>query len=378
MAAHPLGIRLRVGVGWLASYLLIAVSLVLWFAVPETQQLHPAAQVLAIAAVPALLLPMVIAHELAHALVARRRGIEVREVDLRLVGVPTQSAHTSRDPGTEALVAVAGPLVSALLGVIALVIAVVAEQEGSEAASLTAWVATCVGAGNLLLAGISMYPGAPMDGGQLVHAIVRHVSHDPTTVARRTSAVGITAGWLVMVVGLIVTITVDATAGLWLTLIGWFLGRASRMARSQDQLMQLTKGLDVGDAIQRDVAVISPTLTLDTLYEQHRLVSGPGVYPVQRGADLLGIIDIRDVRRIPAKRRTELRASDLMRPLASVRSVHQDHDLWDAVSLMEQGRMGALLVVDLAEPPALLGVLTRNSVARLLRSRGPAAGGRAP
>ena len=50
MAAHPLGIRLRVGVGWLASYLLIAVSLVLWFAVPETQQLHPAAQVLAIAA----------------------------------------------------------------------------------------------------------------------------------------------------------------------------------------------------------------------------------------------------------------------------------------------------------------------------------------
>ena len=142
--------------------------------------------------------------------------------------------------------------------------------------------------------------------------------------------------------------------------------------------MQLTKGLDVSDAIQRDVAVISPTLTLDTLYDQHRLVSGPGAYPVQRGTDLLGIIDIRDVRRIPAKRRTELRASDLMRPLASVRSVHQDHDLWDAVSLMEQGRMGALLVVDLAEPPALLGVLTRNSVARLLRSRGPAAGERAP
>ena len=49
----------------------------------------------------------------------------------------------------------------------------------TEAAALAAWVATCLAAGNLLLGAVSMYPGAPMDGGQLVHAIVRHAEPRP-------------------------------------------------------------------------------------------------------------------------------------------------------------------------------------------------------
>jgi Zn-dependent protease len=378
MTGHPFGIHLRIGIGWLVSYLLIAASLVLWFAVPDTPRLHPAAQFLAIAAVPVLLLPMVIAHELAHALVARRLGVDVHEVDLRLVGAPTQAATAARDPGTEALVAIAGPVVSALLGMIALVVAIVLGQVDSEAAALAAWVATCVAAGDLLLAAVSLYPGAPMDGGQLVHAIMRRTSSDPGTVARRTGAVGVAAGWLVMVTGLVVTLTIDPTAGLWLTLVGWFLGRASRLARSQDQLMRLTMGLDVGDAIQHDAPVIAPTLTLDTLYDQHSMAGGPGVYPVQRGTELLGVIDIRDLRRMPARRRMEMRVHDVMRPLASFRSLSQDQDLWDAVALLEQGRMGAVLVVDRADPPVLLGLVTRASVSRLLRSRAQTAGGHGP
>jgi len=342
---------------------------VLWYAMPDVPALPPAAVFFAIVAVPALLLPAVVAHELAHALVARRRGAVVHIVDLRLMGVPAHSDVAGRAPATEALVAVAGPAVSGVLGVIALAVGLVAERAGTEAGSLAAWTCICLAAGNLLLAAVSMYPGAPMDGGQLVHAIARSTTRDPATAARRTAVVGVAAGWLVMIVGLAVALTVDATAGLWLALMGWFLGRASRLARAQDQLIRLTAGLDVRDALLQEVAVVSPGLTLDTLMAQNQLTSGPDVYPVKQGDILLGVIDLRDVRALPAKRRMELRVTDRMRPVSSLRSVREDQDLWDAVALLEQGRLGALLVVDHLDPAHLLGLVTRASVTRLLRSR---------
>ena len=369
MRVRAVGLDVRIGAGWLLSYLLIASSLVLWFAMPDVPRMPPIATFLAIMAVPALLLPAVVAHELAHALVARRRGAIVHVVDLRLMGVPVQSDVAGRAPATEALVAVAGPAVSGILGLLALGIGALAERAGAEAGVLVAWVCTCLAAGNLLLALVSLYPGAPMDGGQLVHAIARRSTRDPAAVARRTAVVGVASGWVVMVVGLGIALTVDATAGLWLTMLGWFLGRASRLARAQDQLIRLTAGLDVRDALQQDLAVVSPGLTLDTLLAQNQLTNGPDVYTVKQADVLLGVIDIRDVRAIPARHRTELRVADRMRPVASLRSVREDQDLWDAVALLEQGRSAALLVVDPLDPGHLLGLVTRASVARLLRSR---------
>ena len=79
---------MRIGTGWLLSYLLIAGSLVLWFEMPDVPRLPHVATLIAVIAVPALLLPAVVAHELAHALVARHRGAIVHAVDLRLMGVP--------------------------------------------------------------------------------------------------------------------------------------------------------------------------------------------------------------------------------------------------------------------------------------------------
>jgi Zn-dependent protease len=363
------GLDVRIGAGWLLSYLLIAGSLVLWFEMPDVPRLPSVATLIAVVAVPALLLPAVVAHELAHALVARHRGAIMYVVDLRLMGVPASSDVAGRAPATEALVALAGPAVSGVLGLVALGVAALASHAGTDTGALVAWTCTCLAAGNLLLAAVSLYPGAPLDGGQVVHAVARWSTPDAAIAARRTATVGVVAGWLVMIGGLGVAFNVDTTAGLWLIVMGWFLGRASRQARAQDQLIRLTAGLDVGDALQQDVAVVSSGLTLDTLLAQNQLTSGPDVYTVKQGDVLLGVIDIRDIRAIPARRRMELRVADRMRPLASLRSVREDQDLWDAVTILEQGRLAALLVVDPLDPGHLMGLVTRASVTRLLRSR---------
>ena len=90
-------------------------------------RLPASASFLAVFAVPALLLPAIVAHELAHALVARRRGVAVHVVDLRLMGVPAPGDVADRAPTTEALVAIAGPAVSGVLGLVALGIGTLAD-----------------------------------------------------------------------------------------------------------------------------------------------------------------------------------------------------------------------------------------------------------
>ena len=104
------------------------------------------------------------------------------------------------------------------------------------------------------------------------------------------------------------------------------------------------------DALQQDTPIVSPGLTLDTLLAQNQLMHGPDVYSVQQGDSMLGIVTIRDVQATRAKQRTRMRVADRMRPLTSLRSVREDQDLWDAVALLEQGRLAAVVVVDPLDP----------------------------
>ena len=174
-----------------------------------------------------------------------------------------------------------------------------------------------------------------------------------------------------MIAGLFVAINVDATAGLWLTLTGWFLGRASRLARSQDRLMRLTEGLDVGDALQRDMPVVSPFLTLDTLLDQDQLAGGPGVYPVHQGDGAAGRHRCPG-HPLPCPRSNApscVSGTGCGRSRASGRCgmTRSSGTPWPLLERgrarrTPRGRSGAI-------PAVLLGLVTRASVMRLLRTR---------
>ncbi len=360
MAAHPRGIR-SASRRRLARHLPAARGHARAVArLPETGSCTRPRQVLAIAAVPVLLLPTVIAHELAHVVVARRRGHRGAR------GRPAPGGHAARrrptqagDPGDGSAGRArwaAGERVPRCRSRWRL--ALVAEREGrrrladSHAAGHLPWrSATCSSRAS------SLYPGAPMDGGQLVHAIVRHVSHDPATGRGGPSAVGVIGG----LAGDDLRAhrgghAVDATAGLWLTLLGWSLGRASRMARSQDRLMQLITGLDVGDAIQRDVAVIVADADARHPVRPASTASAvPGCYPVQRGttswaSSISGTwAGPGEAPDRAAGERPDAPAG--LGPLGAPGPAPVGRG-----GLIEQGRMGAVPVVDLAEPPALLGL----------------------
>ena len=153
------------------------------------------------AAYAVLLLGSVLVHEIAHALAARSRGMQVKEVTADFLGGHTSFVTSSGSPGTSAIVAVAGPLANLLIAAAAWPLQLwLAGQPGLQIAALVLWGLALV---NVFLAVFNLLPGMPLDGGQLVMALVWKVTgraHRGWTVAGylgQVLAVGVVAWVLV-------------------------------------------------------------------------------------------------------------------------------------------------------------------------------------
>src|SRR6266508_2444488 len=158
------GIEVRVDSSWVVIALLITYSLYLRFSLVYPSLSTGGAVGIAILAA-VLFFGSVLGHELAHALVSQARGIRVQDITLFLFGGATRARVESRGPGDEFIIAVVGPLTSALLAVLFGIIDVFGRDALGRplagAFGYLAWV-------NLLLAGFNLVPGFPLDGGRLL------------------------------------------------------------------------------------------------------------------------------------------------------------------------------------------------------------------
>ena len=187
---------------------------------------------------------------------------------------------------------------------------------------------------------------------------------------RRVNLVVRSAGYLAIFGGFLVVLQGSVIAGLWLVFLGWLVTRAARATYNVGRLSFLLDGLAVRDALDPDPPSIAPTLILETLVaEDSRQTGGSGVYPVRQGTDVLGIVDVLDADEVDrgAWGTTPVRA--VMRGLDQLTTVPPDEPLLDTVARFEKTRREAFAVVDATEPGRLLGLVTRERVHALMRSR---------
>ena len=129
------------------------------------------------------LLGSVLLHELGHALTARRFGIGVRGITLELLGGYTEMDREAPSPRVDALVALAGPAVSLVLGgASALVYQLLPDR------TVAGEIAFQLAASNILVAFFNVLPGLPLDGGRALRALVWAIVRDRTRAT-------VVAGW---------------------------------------------------------------------------------------------------------------------------------------------------------------------------------------
>ncbi|WP_214411506.1 site-2 protease family protein [Sphaerisporangium fuscum] len=306
-----------------------------------------------------LFLASLLAHELAHALVARRRGVPVKSITLWLLGGVTEFAEDTKSPKAEFQVAVAGPLTSLVLcGVFYLVVLLV--NGPALVVSAVRWLAVMNG----VLAVFNMLPGTPLDGGRVLHAALWSKHGSRTRADRTVARAGQGLGMALIAVGAMQLILMSWTGGLWMMLIGWFLSSA---ARSEGLVKAAQEGLRGWHV--RDVMTASPDLApawqdVDDFISTVALRSHQTVFPVVDFAgEPAGVLSLDVLSALAPEQRRDRRVSTLARPVPPDHLLSPDDD---ATRILAGPAAGELMGV-VTENGHVVGMVTTADVTRALR-----------
>jgi len=378
--ARLFGIEIRLHLSWIFIVAIITATVGSQLAtLPPTadETLPPDAKLAWAIGIAASLLFMltVIAHELAHALVERHFGMKVTSISVHFIGSPAVVDVRAETPRAEAAIALAGPLTSLAIGLTLVAAAFLTVLSSSDAVGIVGDVLVIVGTLNLVLAGVSLVPAYPLDGGRVVRAIGWARAGDPRRGARLAAMVGRGIGWLLVAAGLAVILLGDKGQGIpdgiMLGLIGWFLGASSRSVDRWVVMDGLIAGVLVEEAMEAEMDTISPQLTLDTFGQQVLDGTLGPALPVLRAGELVGIVGALQLRTVPRRDWPMTRTSEVMVDLARVPTIGPEESLTDGLERLRTSELDGLPVLVGTD---LRGVLTRRSIAVALRARADLAG----
>jgi Zn-dependent protease len=312
----------------------------------------------------------VVAHELAHAIVARRDGSESATVIVQFIGSPAVVDIVASSPRAEAQVALAGPIISIVIGG-SLIVVSIALLAISTALGPVADILFIIGALDLILAGVSLIPAFPLDGGRVVRAIAWARTGDPHRASSAAGTVGRWFGRALLIVGLGVILANDPLDGIMIGLVGWFLMASARSVDRWLVLDGLVAGLRVGEAMEPHLETLTPQLTLDT-FARGILdgTVGPAL-PVVRGDAVVGIVGAAQVRQVAQRNWAATRTEDVMIVPPDLPVASPDESLTVALERLRRSHLDGLPVLD---GELLRGVLTRRSIAAILHAKAEAQG----
>ena len=363
------GIKIMVHPSWIVIFALVIATLASVGGADTGGRLAVAPRWIVAFLVASLFFGSVLVHELSHAFVARRYGVKVSQISLFIFGGVASLDQEAPSARAEGLISVAGPLASGLLAAGFFGIAAIAGSLNGDVPDVVFWTCRWLALSNLLLAAFNLIPGFPMDGGRILRAILWGLTRDFMRATRIASVLGRIVGQLVIMGGLFWSLEGDVPDGIWLVLIGWFLSRAATMSYKQAALERLVEGIHVGDVMEENVPVVNPNLTLDTLADQHLMTGQSGFYAVTAGDQLIGTIDVNQIRRVPRSQWTTTRVGEVMRQGDAIVTLTQPQPIMEAVSRFEQSGAAAFPVVAVDDARRLLGMITREALLLALQKR---------
>jgi Zn-dependent protease/CBS domain-containing protein len=325
----------------------------------------PAGVPLILGLVTALLLfSSVLAHELGHSFVALRQGVGVNSITLFLFGGLASLDRESETPAEAFWVAIAGPLVSLMLAGLLGITGYVTAVSGPLAAILG--LLTYI---NLALALFNLIPGLPLDGGNILKALVWKITGNPYKGVKFASRMGQIVGWGAIASGILPLVLTGSFGSVWNLLIGWFLlqnaGQAAQYASVKEQL----DGLTAADAVTPDSPVVSDQLSLREFADH--LILNPGNWRkflvTNAMGQLVGEVAVDQLKTIPGDRWSETSVADLTQPIESFRTVLSNEPLMNVIRLLEEKQLPALTVI--RDNNILVGLLEKPAIINLLQRR---------
>jgi Zn-dependent protease/predicted transcriptional regulator len=356
------GISVGVNWSWLIVFALIAWTLAVSI-FPSTNPGLGDGAYIAMALVAALLFfTSLLLHEYGHALQARRDGMEIEGITLWLFGGVAKFKGMFPSAGAEFRIAIAGPLVSLVLGLLFLGVPMLLGLP-STVDGVLFWL----GSINVALLVFNLLPALPLDGGRILRSILWYARGEFASATHIAAWIGRAFGYLFVAAGVALLVFSSPVTGIWLAFIGWFLLQA---AGAEDRFVAAREalgGLRVRDVMARDPVTAPAGITLGQFMDDVAWSRPYTTYPVTENGEVVGLLPFRRVAEVPRAEWDRRTVRDCMIPREDVPVVREDDELVLAAGEVAEHDVNRALVLDAGK---LVGLLSVTDVARALQMRG--------
>ena len=316
-----------------------------------------------------------LAHELGHALVARRLGTRVDGITLWLFGGVARLSGDSVSDSAELRITLVGPAITVLVAVLFAVIAAVLATFNLFPlfVDMLGWLARI----NFLLAAFNLIPAFPLDGGRVLRALVWRYTHDQVRATRIAASLGRAFAVVLVAAGLFLAFTqMSFINGIWLGVLGWFLFSAAGSQELQTRLQRSLAGIQVSDVMTPDPITAPDWITVSDFIARFASVHRATAYPLRDfSGQLSGLIAVHEVAKLAPQSQLSTQLRAIARPLTEVAIARPEDALTDVLQQLSDSRAGYILVKD---GERLVGMATPEDIQRAVdlaavRRRGPAA-----
>jgi len=304
-----------------------------------------------------------LAHELAHSLVARAYGVRVSSITLFIFGGMAAIEREVPRPLGAFWVALAGPLLS--LGLFALFSgALVWAPPGS----LWAATLTSLAAINLTIALFNLLPGLPLDGGQMLKAAIWGWTGDRQRGMIWAARSGQWVGFGLVGLGLLVGFA-GSLNGLWLGLIGLFILNSARRYEQYAQLQQVLARLKAADVMTRRFRVVDAGMSLREFVDRYLVPSSlrleasaqpADVYFAEEDGRYRGLVRPELLNDIERSQWDHLTLKAILKPMEQLQGVREETPIAQVIQMMRQAEPRRVLVF--TPSGAIAGLIDRGDV----------------
>ena len=307
----------------------------------------------------------VLLHELSHSLVAKRMGLAVSSITLFIFGGVSALESEPRSAREEFLVAIVGPGTSILLGVLFAAAAFgfyLNDADDTVIGAVCEYLAFI----NVAVGIFNMLPGYPLDGGRVLRSALWSRTRNVLKSTRWAAHAGTLISWGLIAVGVISVLAGSFIGGAWFIIIGWFLRNTSEQAYQQVLLKNTLEGHKVGEMVNRVYFPAPPDISLSELVNEYMLRHSQRAVPIVVGGDLLGIVTMSDLQKVPHTEWPATSAFRAMTPKEKLYTVAPEDDLTRALEIMAAHEIHQVPVINHRD---FEGFVTRADVLRMIQIR---------
>jgi Zn-dependent protease len=357
------GIQITIDYSWFIIFFLVVYSMAESY-FPQAEKLHSTPQYWLMGITAACLLFLsVLAHELAHSLVALRQGIQVLSIRLFIFGGLAQISSEPKSGRNEFLIALAGPATSMAIALASGFVYVFLLLTGSyrPLAAMASYLATA----NFILAFFNMIPGFPLDGGRILRAILWDRWNDLTRATKTVSQIGNSFALFLILLGVVLLLfTPSMVGGLWVVFIGLFMKQSAVGSYQAAVLKEALSGVQIRQIMTENVVAVDWLKSLEELVRDYVYRFQFTSFPVFDRDEFMGMVSLSDVRTVPKELWGFKQVRDVMTPADHVLVLRPTDDATDALSRMASADIGRMPVL---ENGRLVGIVSRRDIMNLFK-----------